>query len=106
MILIDTFAIYALADRADPQHRRARRQFDQLRATGVTILTHSYVLIESVALLKHRLGFATARTFVDDARAFEMEWISAATHEAAVELWRQKGRRKVSLVDAVSFVVM
>ena len=106
MILIDTSAIYALADRADPQHGRARRQFDKLRGAGVPILTHSYILVESVALLQNRLGFQTARTFVEDARAFEVEWISAATHETAVELWRHTSRGRLSLVDAVSFVVM
>lgn len=106
MIFIDTSAIYALADRSDPQHRRARKQFERMLGAGMPLLTHSYILIESVALLQHRLGIDTARTFVADARAFEVEWVSATTHEAAVDRWRLANRRKVSLVDAVSFVVM
>lgn len=106
MIFLDTSAIYALADRGDANHRDARRVFEAALASGERLCTHSYVLVESMALLQHRLGLATALTFAEDVEAFAIEWVGRATHEQAVAWLRSAWRRQVSLVDAVSFVVM
>ena len=35
-----------------------------------------------------------------------MDWVTRGTHQRAVEWLRTAGRRHVSLVDAMSFVVM
>lgn len=106
MIFIDTSAIYALADRADDNHARATRLFAAALASGERLVTHSYVLVESMALIQHRLGLEPTLTFANDAEAFDVDWVTRATHLRAVEWLRTSGRRHVSLVDAVSFVVM
>lgn len=41
-----------------------------------------------------------------DVRAFEVEWVTAPVHEAAVAALAESGSRGVSLIDHVSFVVM
>jgi uncharacterized protein len=106
VIFIDTSAIYALADRADDNHARATRLFATALSSGTRLVTHSYVLVESMALIQHRLGLEHALTFANDAEAFDVDWVTRGTHERAVEWLRTAGRRPVSLVDAVSFVVM
>ena len=106
MIFLDTSAIYALADRADDNHRRATRLFADALTSGERFLTHNYVLVESMALLQHRLGLGSALKLAADASAFELEWITRAAHDQAVAWLRQAGRRQVSLVDAASFLVM
>ena len=106
MIFLDTSAVYALADRADDNHRRATRLFESALEAQQPFLTHNYVLVESMALLQHRLGLATALRFADDAAAFELEWITRAAHDQAVAWMHTAGRRQVSLVDAISFGVM
>ena len=106
MIFLDTSAIYALADRADANHARATRLLKEALVSGERLVTHNYVLVESMALLQHRLGLASALALADDARAFDVEWVTVPTHDRAVAWLRQTGRRQVSLVDAVSFVVM
>lgn len=106
MTFIDTSAIYALADRADANHARATRLFAAALSRGERLVTHSYVLVESMALIQHRLGLEQALTFASNAEAFDVDWVTRATHERAVEWLRTEGRRRVSLVDAVSFVVM
>ena len=106
MIFLDTSAIYALADRADANHARATRLLKEALASGERLVTHNYVLVESMALLQHRLGLASALALADDARAFDVEWVTVPTHDRAVAWLRQTGRRQVSLVDAISFVVM
>ncbi len=58
MIFVDTSAIFALADGIDARHDEATRAFDALLRTGRRLFTHSYVLVESMALLQRRLGRA------------------------------------------------
>jgi predicted nucleic acid-binding protein len=106
MIFLDTSAIYAMADQADPQHGRAREWFQTLLEIGERVLTHNYVLVEATALIQSRLGMAAALKFARDCRAFEIEWVDEATHEEAVHRLGRAGKRRVSLVDQVSFLVM
>lgn len=106
MIFLDTSAIYALADRTDPQHVRAKERIRAALESGEEILTHNYVLVEALALLQSRLGRETAVRFAHDTRAFDIEWIDEATHEEAIRRLARVGRRRVSLVDQVSFLVM
>lgn len=106
MIFLDTSAIYALADRADSNHRRAVGLLQTALASGERFVTHSYVLVESMALLQHRLGLRAALTFADDVQGFEIEWVTRAIHQEAIQWLRVASRRQVSLVDAASFVVM
>ena len=106
MTFLDTSAIYALADRADPNHQQAVEQLAILLAQEERLLTHNYVLVESVALIQHRLGLPAALQLAGDAATFEMEWVTAQTHSLALRQLRASRRRQVSLVDSVSFVVM
>ncbi len=106
MIFIDTSAIYAMADQADPYHEVARERFGKLIDAGEEILTHNYILVESMALLQSRLGLPAALRLARDARAFVVEWVDQLTHEEAVRRLARRGSRKVSLVDQVSFLIM
>lgn len=106
MIFIDTSALYALADRGDLNHRRAVSLFHSALESGARFVTHSYVLVEAMALVQHRLGLDAALALADDARAFEVEWVVRTSHDEAVSWLRRAKRRQVSLVDAVSFAVM
>ena len=105
MTFIDTSAVFALASARDLKHREARRRFDVLLRNGHRLLTHSYVLSESMALLHRRLGPAAALAFASEARGFEVEWVDESLHESAVAALRT-APRTVSLVDQVSFLVM
>jgi predicted nucleic acid-binding protein len=106
MIFLDTSAIYAMADQADPQHEHAKERFQALLDISEGILTHNYVLVEAMALIQSRLGLAAALKFAHDCRAFDIEWVDEATHEEAVGHLARLGKRRVSLVDQVSFLVM
>jgi predicted nucleic acid-binding protein len=106
MIFFDTSAIYALADRGDGNHRLARARFAAALETGESFGIHNYVVVESLALLQHRLGIDAALRFARDASRFECEWVDHALHEEAVERLARERRRRVSLVDQVSFLVM
>lgn len=106
MIFLDTSAIYAWADAGDPNHRAAVRYLQAILESGEELLTHNYVLVESIALLQARLGLSAATKLAKDSNAFVIEWVDDDLHAAGIgELARSK-RRQVSLVDHVSFLVM
>lgn len=106
MIFLDTSAIYAMADQGDPRHQRATGLFQALLEAHEGILTHNYVLVEAMALIQGRLGLAAALRLAHDCRAFEVEWVDEPTHEDAVRRLARAGKRGVSLVDQVSFLIM
>jgi predicted nucleic acid-binding protein len=106
MIFVDTSAIYAWADAADPNHRAAVRRLQSILDTGDELLTHNYVLLESSALLQARLGIAAAIKLAKDSTAFVIEWVDADLHAAGIEALQGSKKRQVSLVDHISFLVM
>ncbi|MGE5278063.1 MAG: type II toxin-antitoxin system VapC family toxin [Acidobacteriota bacterium] len=106
MIFLDTSAIYALADRADGRHAEAKDLFEALLSEGEALLTHNYVLVESLALVDHRLGAAAAVRLARDSAGFEVVWVDSALHTEAVRLFSRRARHRVSFVDQVSFLVM
>lgn len=75
-------------------------------ASGQPLLTHNYVLIETVALLQRRLGMPSARAFLSDARNFTVHWVTPDDHAEAAALFEQRNLRGLSLVDCLSFAVM
>jgi predicted nucleic acid-binding protein len=106
VIFLDTSAIYALADRRDPQHDLAKQRLQVALESGEEILTHNYVLVEAMALIQSRLGLEAAIKLAQDCRAFRIEWVDEAIHEEAVRRLARAGKRRVSLVDQVSFLIM
>jgi predicted nucleic acid-binding protein len=106
LILLDTSAIYALADRNDRYHAEAGRILAGLTAAGEEFVLHSYVMGESAALLQSRLGRRAALAFLAEAGAHHLEWIGPDLHgEAVAMLGRLKGEG-IGLADCASFVVM
>ena len=106
MTFVDTSAIYAWADTADPNHGAAVRRLQVLLKSGEDLLTHNYVLVESLALLQGRLGLAAAIKLARDSRAFVIEWVDDDLHALGVRELERSKKRKVSLVDHISFLVM
>lgn len=106
MILFDTSAIYALADARDRRHRAAVRILDAMERAGESLLIHSYVLLETFALLHARHGLKTALRVDGQLHALPLAVVDRALHDRAAAFLRGSPRSRASLVDAVSFVVM
>lgn len=102
---LDTSGIYALADLSDPNHADAVSCLAAAEADGETWLLHSYVIVESAALLHRRLGWEAAARLLSDVETFTVRWVDADLLRAATEQFNQR-RGRVSLVDEVSFLVM
>jgi len=106
-VFVDTSAAYALFDSGDAAHARARRAFTRLREREAPLVTTSYVLVETCALVSRRLGLPALRSFREDfSPLLEVVWVDAAIHEAALDLLLARRKSSLSLVDAASFVTM
>jgi predicted nucleic acid-binding protein len=91
----------------DESHARAARAFRELLESKQDLLTTSYVLVETTALLQHRFGLAAVRRFQDDVvPALSLVWVDAELHAEGTAALLTAGRRELSLVDCVSFACM
>ena len=104
---VDTSAFYAVMVRDDANHLAAREAWTALIRGADTLLTTSYVLLETTALLQHRIGVAAVRAFHEDVvPLLQVDWIAAECHRSGMEAMLAAGRKKLSLVDCVSFQTM
>jgi len=104
IIFVDTSAFFALLDRDDANHQKAKKIWSDLLNSENTFITSNYVIIESFALIQHRLGLEAVRGFQEDLLPLiNVEWINAETHRLGVSALLAASRRKLSLVDCVSF---
>lgn len=104
MIFTDTSALFALVDPADDVHAKARSFFEE---GAKPLLTHNYVVLESVALVQRRLGPSALRVLLEDlVPALIVRWVDEEIHRAASSALLAAVRRKTSFVDWVSFEIM
>ena len=106
-VFVDTSAFYALMVRNDDAHEAVRSAFAATTAARRALWTTSFVIVETMALLQHRGGIAAARDFDEEVLpAVKVQWVDEPLYRQGVDrLWRAD-RRRVSLVDAVSFEFM
>jgi len=107
VILIDTSALYAVLDRDDQNHLAAKATWTLLLQTDQPLLVTNEVLVETTALVQHRLGMAAVRVLGGDVlAALQVHWITDVDHGHAQNALLAADRRKLSLVDCSSFHVM
>jgi predicted nucleic acid-binding protein len=103
-VFVDTSAFYAVMDADDQYHGTAETVWTDLLQGAHRLHTTSYVLVETVALLQHRLGMECVQVFSADVQPLlEVYWVDEGTHRSAHHALLVAGRRGLSLVDCVSF---
>jgi uncharacterized protein len=104
---VDTSALYALVDDGDRNHTRAVIWIAGPGSdVAEALVTHSYVVVESTALVHRRLGHAAARMLLEAVLPAAMVWyVDESLHRLATAAYLAAGRQ-ASLVDAVSFEMM
>jgi predicted nucleic acid-binding protein len=106
-VFIDTSAFYALLDRDDENHRKAKNAWADLLKNDDTLVTNNYVLVETFALIQHRLGVDAVRGFQNDILPLvNIEFVVPELHRSGVSGLLAASRRNLSLVDCVSFEMM
>lgn len=106
-VFVDTSAFYALLVRTDESHEVARAAFTKLLDDQRPLWTTSFVIVETMALLQHRVGLAAAKDCDEDILpVVRVRWVDEPLYRLGADrLWRED-RRHVSLVDSVSFEFM
>ena len=108
-LFVDSSGWYALLDRRDPHHARARRVAAQTAKAHAMLVTTDYVIDETATLTKSRAGpHACTRFFdlIEQTRALRIEWIGPERFDSARRFFRKYLDHGYSFTDSTSFEIM
>lgn len=106
-IFIDTSGFIAVLDMDDASHAGAAKTWMDILTSEETLVTTNYVLVETCALVQNRLGMTAIKVFQEAiVPVLRIEWIDKTVHHAAMGVMLAAVRKKLSLVDCVSFETM
>lgn len=106
-MLVDTSALFAVLDADDRHHARASAAWVRFLAEERALICTNYILVETFALVQHRLGMQALRVLHEDViPILAVEWIEKDLHSRSVAAVLTSGRRELSLVDCSSFELM
>ena len=106
-VFVDTSALTAFLDEDDPAHGVCREAWRQAVLEAEGLVTTDYIVVEAVAVAQRRWGLDAVRTLVDDyLPLIEVGSVSTEDQAAALSALLPAGRRRLSLVDCVSFETM
>jgi predicted nucleic acid-binding protein len=104
-VFVDTSALIALLDRADPLHRAVRAAFAEM--ADVDLVTHGYVVAESLAVVRRRFGLDGAIALLGDILpVVEIVAVEPELHVRVQARYRNSLPSGISFVDQVSFAVI
>jgi len=107
MIYVDTSAFLAVVHAGDDQHERAFQTWQNLIENNERLICNNYVLVESIALVQHRVGMEALAILHNEIIPYmEVEWLDESLHNTIVDLALTTNRRQLSLVDLSSFDTM
>jgi predicted nucleic acid-binding protein len=104
--IIDTSAFYALISATDAFHPQAKLAYERLVDWEWELWTTSYILVETSALVHHRLGFEPLKVFMETVLSsiIRVLWVEDTIHH---EAWKRMAGRQgkgFSLVDWTTVV--
>jgi predicted nucleic acid-binding protein len=106
-VFIDTSGFIAVLDKDNARHAEAAKTWMDILTSEEDLITTNYVLVETCALVQNRLGMTALKMFQEDVvPVLRIEWIDRDVHHAAMGIMLAAGRKKLSLVDCVSFETM
>lgn len=108
-VFVDTSGLYALVDKRDGHHPRARKIVGKLVRGGQKLVVTDYVVAETVNLAKARSGTHVALRVLDlieQSVGIRVEWIGQARFDATKAFVRKHADHDYSFTDCSSFVVM
>ena len=107
MIFADTSGLFALMVKNDFMHVRAKLNFSYFAEHRIQLLTSSFVLVETAALLQRRVGLEAVHDFQAKIMPLlEMIWVNVDWYTRAIQRLFASNNRNISLVDCLSFEIM
>ena len=106
-VFVDTSALFALLVETDENHEAARTVVPSLRDQDASLVTSSFVVLETVTLLQSRIGVAAVRIFYRDLLPLlKVAWIDENLLHRAMSALLAPSRRRVSITDWSSITLM
>jgi len=103
-VLVDTSALLAFLDADDPRHQAVAATFSS--SSDDELVTHGYVVAESIAVTRRRLGTDAAMTLVDDILpAINTMAVDGPLHDLALRRYRAALPTGTSFVDHVTLAL-
>jgi len=104
-VFVDSSALLALLDRADPRHPEVRDAFAEL--SDAELVTHGYVIAEALAVARRRFGVDGAVALLDDVLPIvDIVPVEPALHRRVQARYRESLPSGISFVDRISFAVI
>ncbi len=104
-VFVDTSALVALLDRADPRHSEVREAFSGF--ADAELVCHGYVVAETLAVTRRRLGVDATVALIDELLpAIDVLPVGPTDHATALASYRASLPSGTSFVDQVSFHVI
>jgi predicted nucleic acid-binding protein len=106
-VFADTSALYALLVENDDMHEPARQALSLIEAEGWSLVSSSFVLQESAALMAARVDLEAVRRFHRAVvPVLDIVWVDQSLYERAMAAHLAAGSPRISLTDWVGFEIM
>lgn len=109
-IFVDTGAFVALEDESDQYHAKAIQFRERvLRQENYNIISSSYVLDETLTLIRARLGVKVSIDFsrqIRKSKIIEFIRVSEEIEKNAIKIFESYEDKTFSFTDCVSFAIM
>jgi len=107
-LFIDTGAWYALFNKRDTHHQRARSFFETLKGQPIRLITGDYIFDEVLTLLRYHTTYQTARQFGEHFRKSSVICvpITPEIQENAWQMFLDYDDQEFSFTDCTSFALM
>ena len=108
-IFIDSSAWIAVLNTNDVRHEQAGRLYREVLEKNLSFVTTSLILSETQVLLRRRIGYDVAMSFltsVNESARIKIVFPDLPIERQAKQILRQFSDQDFSLTDAISFVVM
>ena len=107
-LFIDSGAWYALFNKRDTYHQRARSFFETLKGQPIRLVTSDYIFDETITLLRYHTTYQTARQFGEHFRKSSVicEFITPEIRGSAWQIFLDYNDQEFSFTDCTSFAFM
>jgi predicted nucleic acid-binding protein len=104
-VFVDTSALLTLLDREDPRHDQTRAAFADL--ADAELVTHGYVIAETIAVTRRRFGVEGTATLIGDLLpVIDLIPVEPLVHVAAQARYHASLPSGTSFVDQVTLEVI
>jgi len=106
-IFADTSGLFALLVKNDYMHIRAEKNFEYFAKNKIRLITSSFVLVETIALLQRRVSLEAVQDFYTRIYPLlEIIWVGEDLYTRSIQRLILSKTEDISLVDCLSFEIM